>query len=150
MKRMNSKSRYQFNSMLHELLYFFIIFFMLFPSHVKRIIFCIVYSKNHHPSCIYPNLEEEILQPYIVDVDSISSSHLVPKDESCIPIPLEYDHPYDFVEIEIDSKPVQRSASLSLLLNLLRPQHLFALLLNLVINLLALMISPLPLKLKSE
>jgi hypothetical protein len=55
------------------------------------------------------NLRRGNLQPYIVDVDSISSSQPVPKDESCIPIPLESDHPSDFVEIEIDSKPIQSS-----------------------------------------
>jgi len=82
---------------------------MLFPSHVKRIIFCFVYSKNHHPSCIYPSLKEEILQPYIVDVDSLSSPHPILKDESFIPLPIEYDHSSDFVKIKIDSKPVQSS-----------------------------------------
>jgi hypothetical protein len=77
------KSRYQFISLLHELLLFFINSFMLFPSHVKRIIFCFVYSENHHPSCIYPSLEEEILQPAcIVDVDSVSLPQPIHKDES--------------------------------------------------------------------
>ena len=61
MKRLNFKSRYQFISLLHELLYFFISSLMLFPSHVKRIIFCIVYLENHHSPYIYPTLEEEIL-----------------------------------------------------------------------------------------
>jgi hypothetical protein len=92
MKRLNSKSRYQFISLLHELLLFFIISFMLFPSHVKRIIFCFVYSYDHQPTFIYPTLEEEILQPYVVDVDLISSLQPIPKDEFCIPIPPESDH----------------------------------------------------------
>jgi hypothetical protein len=82
---------------------------MLFPSRIKRIIFCFVYSENHHPYYVYPSLEEEILQPYIVDVDSISSSQPVSKDESNIPILLESDHPFDFVKIEIDSKPIESS-----------------------------------------
>ena len=79
---------------------------MLFPLHVKRIIFCFVYSENHHPSCIYPTLEEEILHPYIIDFDSLSLLQPVLKDDSCIPIPLEFDHSSDFVEIEIYSKLV--------------------------------------------
>jgi hypothetical protein len=87
---------------------------MLFPSHVKRIIFCFVYSENHHLSCIYPTLEEEIFQPAcIVDVDSIALPQPVHKDELCFPNPLESDHPSDFVEIEIDSKPVSSSTPFS-------------------------------------
>jgi hypothetical protein len=73
MKGLNYKSRYQFISILYDLLLFFINSIMLFPSHVKRIIFCFVYSDHHHSSFIYPYLEEEILQPpYVVDVDPIS------------------------------------------------------------------------------
>jgi hypothetical protein len=82
---------------------------MLFSSRIKRIIFCFVYSENHHPYYVYPSLEEEILQSYIVDVDSISPSQPVSKDESNILILLESDHPSDFVKIEIDSKPIESS-----------------------------------------
>jgi hypothetical protein len=83
---------------------------MLFPSHVKRIILCFVYSENHHLSCIYPTLEEESLQPtYIVDVDSIALPQPIPKDELCIQIPFESDQPCNLEEIKIDSKPTQTS-----------------------------------------
>jgi hypothetical protein len=89
---------------------------MLFPSHVKRIILCFVYSDDHHPSFIHPSLEKkEILQPYVVDVDPISSSQPVSKDELCIPIPPESDHSCDFVEVEIDSKPTQTSTPFALI-----------------------------------
>ena len=74
----------QFISLLHEPLYLFINSFVLFPSRVKRINFCFVYSENHYPSCIYPSLEEETQQPCIVDVDSISLPQPIPKDEICI------------------------------------------------------------------
>jgi hypothetical protein len=78
---------------------------MLFPLHVKRIIFYFVYSEDYHPVFIYPSLEEiETPQPYAIDVDLISSSQLALKNESCIPIPLAFDHFSDFVEIEIYSK----------------------------------------------
>jgi hypothetical protein len=108
MKRLKFESRYQFISLLHELLYFFINSFMLFPSHVKRIIFCFVYSDTYDSSCIYTTLEEEILQPaFIVEVDSIVLPQRIHKDEHCIQIPFEYDQPYNSVEIEIDSKPTQ-------------------------------------------
>jgi hypothetical protein len=110
MKRLHFKSKYQFISLLHELLLFFINSFMLFPLHVKRIIFCFVYSEDYHPVFIYPSLEEtETPQPYAIDVDLISSSQLALKNESCIPIPLAFDHFSDFVEIEIDSKYTQTS-----------------------------------------
>jgi hypothetical protein len=83
---------------------------MLFPLHVKRIIFCFVYSEDYHPVFIYPSLEEtETPQPCAIDVDLISSSQLALKNESCIPIPLAFDHFSDFVEIEIDSKYTQTS-----------------------------------------
>jgi hypothetical protein len=85
MKRLNYKSRYQFISLLHELSFFFINSFMLFPSHVKRIIFCFVYSENDYPSCIYPYLDEEDLHnAYLVDVDSIPIPQPVYKYDHCI------------------------------------------------------------------
>jgi hypothetical protein len=61
---------------LHELLFFFIISFLSFPLHIKRIILCFVYSDDHQPSFIYPSLEEEDM-PYVcvVDVDLASSPH---------------------------------------------------------------------------
>jgi hypothetical protein len=88
---------------------------MLFPLHVKRIIFCFVYSENHYPSCIYPKLEEEILQPYILDVDSISSSPSILKNEFCNSIFPDFDKPCDLEEIKIDSKPCQISTPLAII-----------------------------------
>jgi hypothetical protein len=83
---------------------------MLFPSHVKRIILCFVYSETYHSSCIYTTLEEESLQPAcIVEVDSTALPQPIHKDEHCIQIPFESDQPYNSVEIEIDSKPTQTS-----------------------------------------
>jgi hypothetical protein len=88
---------------------------MLFPARVKRIIFCFVYSENHHPSCIYPSLEEEILQPCIVDVDSVTLPKPIHKDYHCISFPSESDQPCDLEKIEIVSDPVQISAPLAII-----------------------------------
>ena len=76
---------------------------MLFPARVKRIIFCFVYSENHHPSCIYPSLEEETLQPCIVDVDLVALPQPIRKDDHHISFPLESDKPCDLEKIEIVS-----------------------------------------------
>jgi hypothetical protein len=88
---------------------------MLFPVRVKRIIFCFVYSENHHPSCIYPSLEEEILQPCIIDVDSVVLPQPIRKDDHRISFPLESDQPCDHEKIEIVLKPVQISAPLAII-----------------------------------
>ena len=74
MKKPNGKTRYQLVTFLHELLFLFIIYFLSFPLHVKRIIFCFVYSDDHKPSITYPSLEEE--SPHsscFIDVDPIPS-----------------------------------------------------------------------------
>ena len=60
-KKMKGMARYQLMSFLHELLLFFISSFLFFPSHIKRIILCFVYSVDHQPSFIYLSLEEEEL-----------------------------------------------------------------------------------------
>jgi hypothetical protein len=102
-------------SLLHELLLFFINSFFLFPSHIKRIILCFVYSDDHQPSFIYPSLEEEDLHiACIVDVDSVFSPKPVHKDDLCIQIPLDFDQPCNLTEVETDSKPNQISSPFSI------------------------------------
>jgi hypothetical protein len=87
-------TRYQFMSLLHELLLLFISSFLLFPSRIKRIILCFVYSADHQSSFIYPSLEEEDLpSAFVVDVDLIPSPQPIHKDELCIEIPHEIDRP---------------------------------------------------------
>jgi hypothetical protein len=93
-------------SFLHELLFFFISSFLSFPLHIKRIILCFVYLDDHQPSFIYPSLEEEDLpSACVVDVDLVSSPQPIHKDELCIEIPLEFDHPCNLEEVETDSNP---------------------------------------------
>jgi hypothetical protein len=114
MKRLVSKSRYQFISLLHELLLFFISSFIFFPSHVKRIILCFVYSEDYQPSFIYPCLEEDLQPACIVDVDLVFFPQPVHKNDHCISIPLESDQPCDLEEIENVSKPYKISISLAI------------------------------------
>ena len=115
MKKLKSKSRYQFISLLHELLLFFITSFILFPSRVKRIIFCFVYSENHHPSCIYSSFQEEDMHTaYIVDVDSVPIPYPIHKDDHCIQISLESDQPCNHTEVRIDSNTLQTSTPLGI------------------------------------
>jgi hypothetical protein len=131
-------TRYQLMSFLHELLFFFINSFLSFPLHIKRIILCFVYSDDHQPSFIYPSLEEEDLpSACVVDVDLVSSPQPIHKDELCIEIPLEFDHPCNLEEVE-------------LIQILLLSHHLMLLLLNLSISLLNLISIPLVFKLESE
>jgi hypothetical protein len=88
-------------SLLHELFLFFVSSFLLFPSHIKRIILCFVYSDDHQSSFIYPYLEEEDLHTTcIIYVDSVSFPQPIHKDEFYIQIPLESNHSCNLEEIE--------------------------------------------------
>ena len=110
MKGMKCKTMYLLMSFLHELLFFFINSFLLFPSRIKKIILCFVYSDDHQPTFVYPSLEEENLQPsYVVDVDPISSSQPVHKNEFCIQIPFEFNQSCNLEEVKTDSEPAQIS-----------------------------------------
>jgi hypothetical protein len=112
MKGNKGKYRYQFMSLLHELFLFFVSSFLLFPSHIKRIILCFVYSDDHQSSFIYPYLEEEDLHTAcIVYVDSVSLPQPIHKDEFYIQIPLESDHSCNLEEIETNEKLFQISIS---------------------------------------
>ena len=69
--------------------------------------FC--FSDDHQPTFVYPSLEEENLQPsYVVDVNPISSSQLVHKNEFCIQIPSE-NQSCNLEEVKTDSEPAQIS-----------------------------------------
>ena len=92
MKRLNGNTRYQLACFLYKLLLFFISSFLLFPSHIKRIILCFVYLDDHQPTFVHPSLKEENSQPsYVIDVDHISSPQPAHKDEICIQIISEFD-----------------------------------------------------------
>ena len=111
MKRLNGNTKYQLACFLYELLLFFISSFLLFPSHIKRIILCFVYSDDHQPTFVHPSLKEENLQPpYVIDVDPISSPQPAHKDELCIPILYYFNRPCNLEEIKNGSKHSHISA----------------------------------------
>jgi hypothetical protein len=89
-------------------MFFFIISFFLFPSHIKRIILCFVYSNDHKPYFTYPSLLEENLQlACVVEVGPEPSLQPIEKNEVYISIPPEHAQPCDHENDEIDSKPSQ-------------------------------------------
>ena len=90
---------------------FFISSFILFPSHVKRIILCFVYSEDYQPSFINPSLEEDLQPACIVEVESVCVPQLIYKKDLCIQIPSESNQPCNLEKIKIDSKPMQSSTS---------------------------------------
>ena len=111
MKRLNGNTKYHLACFLYKLLLLFISSFLLFPSHIKRIILCIVYSDDHQPTFVHPSLKEENSQPsYVIDVDPISSLQPAHKYEHYIQIIVEFNQPSDLEEIKTNSKPSQISA----------------------------------------
>jgi hypothetical protein len=112
MTRGKGMTRYQLMSFLHELVLFFISSFLCFPSHIKRIILCFVYSDEHQPSFIYPSLLEENLQhACVVKVGPETSFQPIENNEVYISIPPENTQPCDHENDEIDSKPSRISLS---------------------------------------
>ena len=106
MKKLNGNTRYHLACFLCELFLFFIGSFLLFPSHIKRIILYFVYSDDHQPTFVNPFLEEENLQPpHVIDVDPISSPQPAHKDEFCIQFLSEFNQPCNLEEIKTDSNP---------------------------------------------
>jgi len=101
---LKEKTRYQFMSFIHEILFLFISSFLSFPSHIKRIILCFVYSDDNRPSFIYPSFEEENMpSSCVVDIDLVSSPLSIHKSEIYISSPLEIDHPCSPEEVENNS-----------------------------------------------
>ena len=104
------KNRYQFMRFIHEILFLFIISFISFPSHIKKIILFFVYSNNNRPSFIYPSLKEENMpSSCVVDIDLVSSPLPIHKSEICIASPLEIDCPCSPEEVENNSQSSQIS-----------------------------------------
>ena len=104
MKKPNGNTSYHISSFLNELLFLFIISFLSFPLHVKRIILFFVYFDDHKPSVTNPSLEEESLcSSCIVDVDPIPSFEIHVQHDVDIPISLEPDYSGHLVENKADS-----------------------------------------------
>jgi hypothetical protein len=93
---------------IHEILFLFIISFLSFPSHIKRIILFFLYLYDNRPSFIYSSLEEENMpSSCVVDTDLMSSPMPIHKSEICIAYPLEIDHPCSPKVVEKNSQPSQ-------------------------------------------
>ena len=106
MKKPNEKTRYQLVTFLHDILFLFISSFLSFPLHVKRIIFCFVYSNDHKPSGTYPSLEEENLHSScFIDGDPIPSFEIHVQHDIHIPISLEPNYSGHLVENNADLLP---------------------------------------------
>ena len=106
MKKPNGKTGYHLVTFLHEVFFLFISSFLSFPLHVKRIIFCFVYSDDHKPSSTYPSLEEESMHSScFIDVDHIPSFEIHVQHDIHIPISLEPDYSGHLVENKADLLP---------------------------------------------
>ena len=82
---------------------------MLFPSHVKRIIQCFIYSEDYQPSFINPYVEEYFQPACIVEGESVYVPQIIYKNDHCTQIPPKSDQPSNFEETKTDSKPMQSS-----------------------------------------
>ena len=106
MKKPIGKTRYQFVTFLHEVLFLFISSFLSFPLHVKIIIFCFVYSDDHKPSGTYLSLEEESLHSCcFINVDPILSFETHVQHDIHMPISLKPDYCGHLVENKADPLP---------------------------------------------
>jgi hypothetical protein len=102
------KTRYQFMSLLHEVLYFFISSFFSFPSFIENFFLCFVHSDVLEPPLIHSALEEEsIPSSCVVDTDLVPSPLPILKDEICITPPLRVECPCSPEEVEDNSQSSQ-------------------------------------------
>jgi hypothetical protein len=102
------KTRYQFMSLLHEVLYFFISSFFSFPSFTENFFLCFVHSDVPKPPLIHSALEEEsIPSSCVVDTDLVPSPLPILKDEICITPPLRVECPCSPEEVEDNSQSSQ-------------------------------------------
>ena len=93
---------------------FFISSFILFPSHVKRIILCFIYSEDYQPSFINPSVEEYLQPACIVEGEYVSMQQLIYKNDHCTQIPSKSDQPCNLEETKTDSKPMQSSVLIAI------------------------------------
>jgi hypothetical protein len=116
------KTRYQFMSLLHEVLYFFISSFFSFPSFIENSFLCFVHYDVPEPPLIHSALEEEsIPSSCVVDTDLVPLPLPILKDEICITPPLCVECPCSPEEVEDNS---QSSQTLLPPIFLLRPPGL--------------------------
>jgi hypothetical protein len=108
LKELKEKTMYQLMSFLHELILFFISSFLFFPFHLKMIILCFVYSDDHKPTNAYSSLsKEDLSSSCTINLDPISSSEFIGKNEVHISIPPEVDPSCKPVNNKVDLPPSQ-------------------------------------------
>ena len=88
---------------------------MLFPSHVKRIILCFIYSEDYQPSFINPSVEEYLQPACIVEGESVYVPQIIYKNGQCTQIPPKSNQTCNFEETKTDSKPMQSSTLVSII-----------------------------------
>jgi hypothetical protein len=102
------KTRYQFMSLLHEVLYFFISSFLSFPLLIEKFFLCFVHSDVLEPPLIHSALEEEsIPSSCVVDTDLVPSPLPIHEDEICITPPPEVERLCSLEEVENNSQSSQ-------------------------------------------
>jgi hypothetical protein len=107
MKRWKEKTRYQAISFFKEIIFFFISSFLSFPLHVKIIISCFFYLDDYKLTNAYSSLSKEYASYCIIDLDLISSSDFVGKNEVHISIPPAVEPYCKPVNIKVDLSPPQ-------------------------------------------
>jgi hypothetical protein len=102
------KTRYQFMSLLHEVLYFFINSFFSFPSFIEKFFLFFVHSNVLEPPLIHSSLEKVRISSSCVDDTDLAPSPLpIHEDEICITPPPEVEHPCSPEEVENNSQSSQ-------------------------------------------
>lgn len=89
------KFRYQVLNLFLELVLFILYSFLDFPAHIRRIIICFVYSKDHQPALAYSFFKQVDLSPsHVIDVKDI---HLLqtPEEDEVHKHSLNQPEPYD-------------------------------------------------------
>ena len=79
---------------------------MIFPSCVKIIILCFIYSGVYRSSFINPSIEEYLQPACIVEGESVCMPQLIYKNDYCTQIPSKSDQLCNLEETKIDSKPM--------------------------------------------
>jgi hypothetical protein len=76
------KFRYQVLNFFLELVLFILHSFLNFPAHIRRIIICFVYSKDHQPALAYSFFKQVDLPPsHVIDVKDIHPLQTPEEDE---------------------------------------------------------------------
>ena len=96
------KTRYQFMSLLHDVLYFLVSSFFSFPSFIENFFLSFVHDDVLEPPLIHSE-EESIPSSSVEDIDLVPSPLPIHKNEIYIASPLKIDHCCSPKEVENNS-----------------------------------------------